>query len=264
MTGKELLEYVMQETGLDEATVKAVLANEKVASRASASLVQKKEYDDLQAQAATIELALNGNGKTMGAKAYQEWYQRNYPEIQKLQQTAAAYKERYGDLEAPTNPPKPNTPAAGATYTNEDIARMVTEQVEKLSPQWSNLVTGAIELSELHRVNGRKTRLDKAAMQKIADIAQTKGGDLVAAYNEWDAPEAAAAQKAATDAEVERRVKEGMQKAQTQNLFPAGADGTPSTGTPGITRPNADKKYDRNAVIAAAVTGTYDGKPVVQ
>ncbi len=257
MTGKELFEYLTQDAGLDEATAKAVAANEKVGTKAAA-LVQKKEYDDLEAKAAALELTLNGTGKQMGAKAYQEWYQKNYPEIQKLQTAVATYKERYGDLDGAPPPDDKTKKGAGATFTAEDVQRMVAETIDKnYAPRWSDLVTKSGTIVQKHMLAGRKNAID---FPKLAEIAATKGGDLEAAYDEYDRPEREAASKATMDAEIERRVKEGVQKAQTQNLFPAGADGTPSSGTPGITRPQGDKKYDRSAVIAAAVTGEYSGK----
>jgi hypothetical protein len=256
MTAKELFEYLTQDAGLDEATAKAVMtaaANEKVGAKAT-SLVQKKEYDDLEAKAAALELSLNGNGKKMGAKAYQEWYDKNYSEVVKLQEKAKLYEERYGTLESPTTT---TTTTAAPAFKPEDIQRIVNETIQSIyAPKWSELLTGTGNVVQKHMLAGRKNPID---FTKLSEIAATKGGDLNAAYDVYDAPERELAAKASTDAEVERRVKEGIAKAQTANLFPAGADATPSSGTAGITRVAADKKYDRSAVIAAAVTGKYEG-----
>jgi len=145
--------------------------------------------------------------------------------------------------------------AAGTHYTPEDIQKIVKETIgSSYAPIWDQLLTGTATIVQKHIRNGRKSDLD---MKKLAEIAQTKGGDLVAAYEEYDRPEAEAAQKTAQEAEIKRRVDEEVAKRQTQQFFPAGADASPSSG--GIGRGMAEKKYDRNSVIAAAVTGKYDG-----
>lgn len=262
MTGKELFDYLTQDAGLDEATAKAMVtaaSNEKVGVKA-ASLVQKQQYDELERRAAEIELAYNGNGKKLGAKAYQEWYDKNYTAVEALKAKAAQYEERYGSLEAPTggNPPGKPAAAAAATFTADDVQRMVNDVIQKdYAPRWSNLLTSTGSIVQKHMFNGRKSEID---FKKLEEIAATKGGDLDAAYDEYDRPEREAAAKVAEDTRVEGRVKEELQKRQTQSMFPAGAEGGASTGTSGITRIVSDKKYDRNSVIAAATTGNYDGK----
>jgi len=262
MTAKELFESLVQDAGLDEATAKAIMAaaaNEKVNAKA-AGLVQRKEYDSLEARAAALELSMNGTKDKPGAVAYQKWYTDNFAAIQKLQQDVARYTERYGTLDEPKNPPA-NPPAPA--FDEKKIAEMIAAGVDKriqegYGSRWSDLITQSGTILEKHIRSGRKSPLD---WKKISELAAAKNGDIAAAYDEWDKPEADAAAKAATDAEVERRVKERLAKERTESFFPAGADATPSGSVSPLSRSKVEgtPKYDRSSVIAAAVTGKYDG-----
>jgi hypothetical protein len=252
-TAKELFTMLTQDAGLDEATAQAIMKaaeNEKVAQRA-ANLVQRQEYDSIATRAAALEK------EATGAKVYQDWYAKNYPAIQKLQADALIYQERFGSLEEPAKTP----PAKGAAqYSEEDVQRIVTKTIQdNYAPRWSNLLVSTGTILEKHIRAGRKSNLD---FKKLEEIAATKGGDLEAAYDEYDRPERELAAKESTEAEIKRRVDEEMAKRRTAEFFPAGADATPSSGSSGITRHSAEKKgYDRSAVINAAVTGEYSPKP---
>lgn len=259
MTAKELFTFLTEEAGLDDATAKVVMGvadNPKVSAKASA-LVQKNEYDDLERRAAALELSYNGTAQRPGAKAYEDWYTKNYAVVQKLQQDMARYQERYGDLDNPGQGGGGSGAGAHTSLSKEDIARMVAEQTDErigkvYGNQWSNIVTGAGKMMEKHFRSGRKNEID---WDKISAIAATKNNDLVAAYDEWDRPEAEKAQAAATEAEVNRRVEEKLNQRQSTQMFPAGADASP--GSVGIGR-RPDQKYNRDAVINAAATGKYD------
>lgn len=265
MTAKELFEYLTQDAGFDEATSKAIMAaagNEKVAKRAG-DFVQQKEYNDLEQRAARLELSYNGTKDKPGAKAYEEWYSKNAAAIQKLQQDVARYQERYGALDDPSGnfdrgkggEVKP----AGGTMTKEEIAATVREVISGgYDAQWSNLITGAGTILEKHLRSKRDNPID---WNKLGELAKAKNGDLTAAYDEWDKPAAEAASKAATEAEIKRRVDEEVAKRQTSSFFPAGADASPSSVSP-LSRTKSDQKYDRSKVVEAAVSGEY--KPAVQ
>jgi len=267
MTAQELFNYLIGDAGLDEATAKAVMAaasNEKVAAKAG-TLKQQQEFDAIQAKTAELQAKLDGTKDKPGASAYEQWYQKNWASIQQLQQTVARYQERYGALDeggaAGAGAGAAGAAGAGAAagakpMTKEEIATVVNEVIQgNYGPRWSTLLTSTGTILERHIRAGRKNPID---WQKLSQIAETKGGDVAAAYEEWDKPEAEASAKAAQDKEVERRVKEELAKRQTQAAFPAGADATPS-GSAGITRGGAPAKYDRTKVIEAAVTGKYDG-----
>lgn len=254
MTAKETVAYLVEVAGLDEATAKALVENEKVQKRA-ADLVQKKEYEDLERKAAALELSYNGTKDKPGALSYQQWYEKNFQAIQDLQTQVTKYRERYGDLEAAPPADDKKKPAA-QSFTAEDVQKIVNETIQSnYAPRWSDLLTGTGEIVQKHMFAGRKTPID---FKKLSEIAQTKGGDLNAAYDEYDRPEREAAAKAATEAEIKRRVDEEVQKRQTANFFPAGADATPSNTISPLSRVKSEQKYDRNKVIETAVTGKYE------
>src|SRR5437667_11256317 len=99
----------------------AAAKNEKVASRASA-LKQQNEYQAIADKVSALELTLNGKEGQPGARAYQEWYAKNLPEIQRIQGLVAKYQERYGELDAPAPAPKPGDVKQ---FSQEDVQRMV-------------------------------------------------------------------------------------------------------------------------------------------
>ena len=254
MTAQELFTYLTADAGLDDATTKVIMdqvaKNEKVNGKAT-SLKQASEYTALETRAAALQKAATD------AAVYQDWYAKNYAAIEKLQKDALRYQERYGALDEGGAPAKP---AAGAAAQLDEtaVATLVNKVIqENYGPRWSDLVTNSGTILEKHIRAGRKAPID---WKKVGELAQAKGGDLSAAYDEWDAPEREAATKLSTEAEIDRRVKEEVAKRQTAQFFPAGAEGATSLGTAGITKASSEgKKYDRNAVVQAAITGKYDG-----
>src|ERR1700733_11160926 len=146
-TPQEFFHGLFEDSGIDEATRNAIIANPKVASRV-ANYVQRKEYEDLERRAADIELELNGNGTDAkpGTKAYAKWYADNYEKIvasqraaADLQKSVALYEERYGKLDGTGNPPA--KPAGGTAVDEKALADMVQKVVaENFAPQWSSLI----------------------------------------------------------------------------------------------------------------------------
>lgn len=258
MTQEELI-ALMREVGVSDETIKS-LSVDKISTKA-ASVRQQKEYDAIAAKTAELEAELVGTTEKPGTRAYRDWYAKNYETAKQRAEMAAKYEEKYGPLDQnpPQNPQNQNQ--GGKQLTQEDIAALVNRQIQtQYAPNWTSLLKGSGKMIEKHLRSGRKKDID---WDKISEIAAAKGGDLSAAYDEWDAPDREIATKAATEAEISRRVKEEVAKARTNNFFPAGADATPSST--GITRPNSGqpKSYDRNAVIQAAVTGEYAPKDSV-
>ncbi len=139
--------------------------------------------------------------------------------------------------------------------SQDDIDKRVNQVIqENYAPRWASLLKDTGTIVQKHLRAGRKTDID---FQKLEEIAAKKGGDLNAAYDEYDAPERELAAKAATDAEIDRRVAEKLAAANTAKFFPSGADATPSGGISPLSRSKTDQKYDRSKVIEAAVTGDY-------
>lgn len=260
MTAQEIFAYLTQDAGLDSVTADAIMkasANEKVASRA-AQLRQSSEFTSIEQRAQALEAKLKGTKEAPGAEAYETWYRENWQHIQKLNTDAIAYRERYGELDAPKTPP------AAQVFDEAAIAKLVDARIQsQYGPQWSSLLKGSGQIIERHMRGNRKDNLD---WDKISEIAAAKGGDLNAAYEEWDKPAAEAARQAATEAEIERRVKTEVAKRSTQSMFPAGADATPSGGISPLSRNRAVEsgapKYDRSKVIESAVTGKYQPETV--
>lgn len=258
MTAQELFSYLTQDAGLDDATAQAIMkaaSNEKVASKAS-TLKQQREYDEIANRAADLEAKYKGTTDKPGAVAYQEWYNKNFAAIQDLQAKAAKYEERYGPLENPKETPAvSNQPV----FDESKIAALVDARIQgTYGTQWSNLLKGSGKMIEKHVRSGRKNEID---WDKIGEIAAKKGGDMIAAYDEWDAPEREKATKAAQDAEIERRVAERIaeeQKKRTADFFPAGADASSSSGGLGLRKREDKAAYNRSAVVEAAVTGVYE------
>jgi len=253
MTAKEKLKYLIEDAGFDEATAKAILENEKLVKKAD-TFIQQSEYDALQSKAAELEMSYNGTKDKPGAKAYQDWYAANFEKVKQYETALARYQERFGALDATTTSTTTETKkGAAVALSAEDIDARVNQVIqERYAPQWSKLLTGTGAIVQKHMRAGRKTDID---FDKLSEIAAQKGGDLNAAYEEYDRPEREAAAKAATDAEIERRVKEEVAKRQTQQFFPAGADATPSGAVSPLSRAKSDQKYDRSKVIESAVTG---------
>jgi hypothetical protein len=267
-TAQEFFHGLLADSGVDADTINKIASNPKAAARV-ADYVQRKEYEDIERRAADLEMAYNGTTAKPGSKAYQQWYEENYDKIvqaqnaaAELQSRVARYEERYGKIDdATTKPAAIPTPAAGATALDEKtLISAIDKHIQtNYAPQWSQLIRGGGKIVEKHVRAGRKTEID---WDVVSANAAKHGGNLVAGYDEWDAPEAQKSAKEAEDARVQKRVDEELKKRmkeQTANFFPAGADGsTATTGGGGIgRRTDSDKKYDRNKVIESAVTGEY-------
>ena len=268
MTYREVVES-LREAGYDDATIKSLLANESAASK-QAKLVQQAEYDKLMSQAADLEMAMNGTKDKPGARAYQDWYQKNYPEIQKLDARVKAFEAKYGSLEDPKNMDT-TPPAGGKTFSEAEVAALVDKRIlEGYSQRWSNLMEGGLTIADMHR--NHKVPLDTKRVTELANIKHN--GDLVAAYKEWIEPEVQKQKEADAEREVEKRVQARLDTERKKNagsFFPAAADAS-SGESKGLTKrqetstatKDAPKPvYDRNKVIESAITGEYAPKEAV-
>lgn len=251
MNPKELLDYLLSDAGLDDATkarLAEIAANEKVAAKA-ANLVQKTELDNLTRKTSELEESY------AKAKNYQEWYDKHYSTIVKLQQERALYEERYGALDAGDGNGTGAAGNGGVSLTADKVNEIVQQQLGNLTRSMSDTLIKASRVTERHLRNKRNQEVD---WQKLQEFAINKtNGDIEAAYDLWDAPNREAEQKANTEAEIKRRVEEELAKRATQLNFPAGADGGGSTMPSPLMRSRGgeSKTYNRNAVIAAALSG---------
>lgn len=248
------------------AAVKALVEREATKTRVAA-LKQASEYEALAARETALKVELDGTTDRPGSRAYREWYDKNYPNIQKLQTDMAAYQQKYGTLEAPVNPAPPN-PANSAYVTREEAMRMAQDAAdqrirEQYAPRWSELLTSTGSLVQRHMFAGRKTPIDFTAVSALAK--DKYNGNLGQAYDEWDKPERDKEAKLSEDKRVEARVQEELQKRRVQATMPGGVDMGRSTLTP---VPKADlDKYDREGLkrdlAHTFMTGEYSPKEVV-
>ena len=127
MTAKEMISYLIEEAGLDAATAKALVDNEKVAARA-ATFKQASEYEAVERKAAELEASLNGANGKPGSKAYEKWYQDNFEKIQTVLSERKIYEERYGPLDATARPTAPTTPAFDETAVQKMVDARIQSQ----------------------------------------------------------------------------------------------------------------------------------------
>lgn len=242
------VDELISELGLDAETANIVKA--KVAAEKVQSLKAKKEFDTIQQQVQTLQDELVGDGKK-GARNYKQWYEENFPKIQKLQSDYAKYVERYGAIDPNAHPTATPTatPAPGAKL--EDVQKFIQETY---TPQWSSLLKGSGRILEMHLRAGRKNDID---WDKLSELAANHNGDLVAAYKDWDAPEAEKVRAAAEEKRINDEVEKRMKKQQTNSFFPTTEQ--VSTGVSPLSKDRGEApKYDRSKVIESAVTGLYE------
>lgn len=241
-------ESMLRESGLDDATVKTIVANEKVAARAT-SLRQGDEYSALETRAAALEK----EAKT--AKSYQDWYATNYPTVLKLQQDAARYAERYGSLDE-AQPANKQPIQMDEAKIKELISSTITENYQKqYAPQTVGLITQVGTVVQRHITKGRKSDID---WKEIDKLAANHGGDAVKAYEEWDAPNSTKDAEDAFNKKVDAAVKEKMAARGLQNNFPSGADAAPSARSP-LSKDDGPKAYDRSKLLDTFISGEYAG-----
>lgn len=251
-------EAMLRDSGVDDAAVKALVANEKVAARAT-SLRQGTEYSTLEQRALELEQKLNGANGKPGAKSYEDWYQKNFAQIQKLQADTAKYQERYGSLDEAA-PPQQQPAGMSAA----DIKKMVADSLadsfrSTYAPQVVSAMTGIGGVVEKHMRRGRKENID---WKKLDELAATTNGDISAAYDIYDKPNTDADVEASVQKRIDAAVKEKLAAAGVSR-FPAGADGAPSSRSPlasaGEAGAGAAKTYDRSKLLETFVSGEYTG-----
>jgi len=262
MTRDEFIAYMTNGLDADSAqtvreSIQAAFKNSVVASRAE-QLKGASEWDALAKREADLKAELEGGPEKPGAKAYQEWYAKNYPAVQKLMQDKAALEAKYGTLDAPKGDVKVDDKKVDdkslAGLSAADVAKLVDERIQGgYADRWSNLLTGMGGVVQRHVFAGRKTPID---MKKLAELAAANGGDLDRAYDEYDKPEREAAAKIDEEKRINQRVNEELQKRGAHANFPAGADATPGT----LSRDRDASKFDRGAMERDLVNTFISGE----
>lgn len=269
MDVNELLGWLTD--GLDD-TEKAVVTKsvlrDSVKTKA-AGLKAETEFNRVMSERLALQQELEGDGTAnkSGARAYQQWYEKNSAAIlandKKIQDfdakwgTGAFAKTAAGEL--PAAQPTATTatiedlqklvdarfaaaPQVGK-MTDEEIQRIVDKRFqEQYAPSTANTVVTAGHLLQKHMFAGRKTPIDFNALAKLAN--EKHGGNMDNAYDEWDKPERDRLAAASTEAEIQRRVDEEIQKRGAVTNFPAGAD-----ASPGSLFAKPAKDFDRNQLL---------------
>ncbi len=293
MTAQEF-QAILIEGGIDQETVAKLTGNTGITGKL-AQLRQAAEYQTIQqradallAEKQQLESELIGTDAKPGSRKYQQWYSENYATIAanaaklkeleasktELEKSVQEYEAKHGKINANTPPPAP--PAAIPGLTAEDVKKIALEIAKSESatsvteaykntyaPQVVTTMTGIGTILERHMKRNRKNEIDWKKLDELAAKPEI-AGNVIKAYEEWDAPNvledqknADIAKQAAEDKRVEDRVNELLKKRMLQTNFPAGAEGASSTqglGTPSpLSRDSVDanRKYDRSKVLDA-------------
>lgn len=302
MTAQEF-QALLIEGGIDQETVNKLTGNagittklgqlkqateyQAIEQRANALLAEKTQ---LETQRQALEAELVGTNEKPGSRKYQQWYAENYTtitanaaklkekeiEVADLDKAVKEYEAKYGKITASTPPPP--TPTAIPGLTKEEIQAISKEIATSTAkdsvveaykntyaPQVVSTMTGIGTILERHMKRKREHDIDWKKLDELAAKPEI-AGDVIKAYEEWDAPNveldrkaAETAKQTAEDARVESRVTELVKKRMLQTNFPAGAEGASSsvgTGTPSpLSRDGLGlgekKAYDRSKVLDA-------------
>jgi len=251
---KELESWLTE--GLDDASAQAirnVLAKDSVKAKA-AGLKAQAEFDRIVAQQQALQSELDGSDAAPGTRAYAKWYKDNYPKIKANADAITAYEQKHGAgsfaAAVAGEAPSSGTSSTGTGLSEEAARKLFREQFEQVAPNISAIVKGAGTLVQKHMYAKRATPIDFEALDKI--MAE-KNLSLEMAYDVYDQPEREKDLKAKTDAEVDRRVKEELQKRGASANFPAASDYTPGALS---NRPGDGKTFDRSALTRDLVN-TY-------
>lgn len=303
MTAQEF-QALLIEGGIDNETVAKLTGNSSITAklgqlkqateyqaiqqRADALLAEKNQLETVQA-ALKADLDGDGTAAKPGTRAYAKWYQDNYATItanasklteleasrKTLEDSVKEYEAKYGKINANTAPPV--IPASIPGMTKEEVQKMVEDVAGTVSktnvaeayksqyaPQVVSTMTGIGTILERHLKRKRDHDIDWKKLDEIAAKPEI-AGDVIKAYEEWDAPNVLADQEAAKvahqtaeDKRVEDRVNELLKKRMLQTNFPAGAEGASSSSGMGTPSPlsrdglGGDKKvYDRSKLLDA-------------
>jgi hypothetical protein len=225
-------------TAEQAAPIKAAIEREAVKAKI-ATLKGQAEFDAIAGERQRLAAELEGVNGQPGSRAYRDWYDKNWEQVQVNDRAIQAFDQRYGKgafaraVEASAAPAAPAAPpnGGGGTYTDQQLRAMIADEAGKyvrdvFGNQWSNILVNTGNLMQKHMLAGRKSPIDLDAVAKIAK--ERYQGDLMLAYDEYDKPERDKEQKVAEDTRVEQRVKEELQKRGAPSHFPRGADLTPS------------------------------------
>ncbi len=274
MTAQEF-QALLIEGGLSAEESARLIGNPTLTGKV-AQLKQATEYQTIEqranallAEKQALEAELVGTDAAPGSRKYKTWYADNYARIKKLEEneakqaqleaSVAAYEKAYGKITPGQEPPP-----IPAGMTQDEIKKIALDQVseaykENYAPSVVKTMTSIGTVLERHIRRGRKNEIDWKKLDEIAAKPEISG-DVLKAYDEWDAPNVEEDRKASElkakadqDAEITRRVNEELKKRNLNTNFPAGAEGASSGAPSPLSRDglgaSKDKVYDRAKLL---------------
>lgn len=229
----------------EAATVKNAILRDGVKNKVESSYKTAKEIEAIQTAAnkvADMERQLDALDEKGNPVGYRSWYQKYGNAAVKYLNLVSEFEGKHGagSFEKTLNGQPPETKVdtkTGITMTEDDIRRIQQDNWTKnQAPVVASAVTSVSKILQRHLRNKRENDVDFEALGKLAN--EKYGGNMEAAYDEYDKPEReklaeVAAKKAETDreAEIQRRVKEEMQKLNAGQYFPTNFSAGPSVMT---------------------------------
>lgn len=210
---KQYVEALAQEAGADDDTKQALLklsANDKVAKRLSDDLMRHDEFSREMDKLRRVE------------DQHKTWYadqlktaDRNQQAVDNANAAVQKYVQLYGDL-----PPGTVLDTRGnlrETATGDVVTKKeLKELMEQKDAQTIALLQGVGEITADYVTRFNK----KPDFEAIKKIAIEKGLTLSKAYDEYISPEVDTRRKADTEAEIKRRVDEGIKEAMSRHQIP--------------------------------------------
>src|ERR1700723_435114 len=269
---KELESWLTE--GLDEGQKAVVIAalNRDTVKTKAATLKDQKEFAAIEAQRQALEAELAGSGAQPGSRAYREWYDKNWKTVDANAKAIAAYDKKHGDgafatlsasIDSGGTPPATGT-GAGGGLSKEDVLKLVSEQFQNVqAPNIANVLKTTGKLVQKHMYAKRTNPIDFDELDKLMGAAQKadRNMSLVDAYDQWDKPERDKVEATNRENEIQKRVKEELQKRGASSNFPAGGDMTPSALSQ---RSKSDiEKFDKTA-LQRDLANTWNNPESVQ
>lgn len=204
---KSLIESWGKKAGLDDAGIKALVANDDILEEAKTHLARHDEMSS------GIDRAKNEAKSKLDelTKWYNEVAQPSVAEASKLKAAHQKYRDQFGDLDEIASPANPkfaskadlDTMVGNGYEVNKQYSWMTADYNSKFGPKY-----GSMEYEQL---------------AEIEKLAVSRGIPPIQAYREWVAPknkEISEAKQAADNAAVEARIKaakeEGYKEGQSR------------------------------------------------
>jgi hypothetical protein len=252
---KQLESWLTEGLTDDQAAIVRSAINRDTVKSKAASLKEQSEFATIEAQRQALQFELDGDpAKNMpGSRAYRDWYAKNHAAIQANSNAIEAYDKKYGQgafsQMISTLDSNPQSHATTTGLSKDDVLRLIQQQFyESQAPDIANVLKTTGRLVQKHMYAKRTNPIDFDALDRMMLDSNKAGRPMTIeqAYDEWDKPEREKVEASNREAEIDKRVKEELQKRGASTQFPSGADMTPSSLS---ARSKSDlEKFDKNAM----------------